>query len=231
MRFPIFQDFLSLVFPKTCCLCKRSLYEFENQLCRFCLADLPVANYHLTPQHNDLKIKVMGLTEVQLVFAFLRFTKKGNSQKLLHLLKYKNKPELGLVLGNAYGEILKSQGYQNHWDVITPVPLHPLKQKRRGYNQSEQFAIGLGESLDIASENLLKRIHFTETQTNKSRIQRLQNVEDVFNVEKDAGIQTKKILLIDDVMTTGATLSTCANILLKNNAKSVDLLVLAAGQN
>ncbi|RZS95332.1 ComF family protein [Cecembia calidifontis] len=230
MRFRIFEDFLSLVFPKTCCLCKRSLFDFENVLCRWCTANLPVANYHLRPQYNDLSVKITGLTKTNLVFAFLRFTKKGESQKLLHQLKYRNRPEIGVELGKIYGQILLQHGFQD-WDQITPVPLHPAKQKRRGYNQSEQFAIGLGQSLEIPVRNDLERIHFTETQTKKSRLQRLDNVADVFRTKDGHRLKGKRVLLVDDVMTTGATLSTCANVLWNCEAETVDLAVLAAGKN
>ena len=231
MRFPIFEDFLSLVFPKTCCLCKRSLYDFEIQLCKWCIASLPITHYHLQPNQNDLQVKLMGLTQTGRVMAFLRFTKKGDSQKLLHQLKYKNKPEIGVELGRIYGYLLKEHGFQPFWDQITPVPLHPLKQKRRGYNQSEQFALGLSEALEIPVSMDLERIQFTETQTKKSRLQRLANVADVFQIKNGKQVLGKKILLVDDVMTTGATLATCANVLWSAHASSIDLAVLAAGRN
>jgi ComF family protein len=230
MRFPIFEDFLALVFPKTCCLCKRSLFDFENQLCKICIANLPITNCHLRPQNNELVTKIMGLTDPNLVMSFLRFTKKGVSQRLLHQLKYKNKPEIGVELGRIYGSILLSNNFQNYWDEITPVPLHSLKQKRRGYNQSEQFAIGLSESLDIPVKISLERIQFTETQTKKSRIERIENVAEVFEIRKDSQLEGKRILLVDDVMTTGATLVSCANMLYGQKVKTVDLAVIAAGK-
>ncbi|SMD42502.1 comF family protein [Aquiflexum balticum DSM 16537] len=230
LRFSIFEDFLALVFPKTCCLCKRSLFDFENQLCKICIANLPIADYHLRPQNNDLVVKIMGLTHPNLVMSFLRFTKKGISQSLLHQLKYKNRPEIGAELGRIYGSILHSVNLQNNWDEITPVPLHPLKQKRRGYNQSEQFANGLSESLGIPVNISLERVQFTETQTSKSRIERIENVSEVFKVKKESQLAGKRILLVDDVMTTGATLVSCANILHRQMVKTVDLAVIAAGK-
>jgi ComF family protein len=230
MRFTFYEDFLALVFPKTCCVCKRSLYDFENQICKICIAALPVTNYHLRPQNNDLVVKILGLTRPNLVMSFLRFTKQGVSQKLLHQLKYKNKPEIGIELGRIYGYILDQQGFKNSWDYVVPVPLHPLKQKRRGYNQSEQFALGLSETLGVPVLNALQRNQFTETQTSKSRLERIKNVSQVFEVNKNVMIQSKKLLLVDDVMTTGATLTSCANILLSKNAETVDLVVIAAGK-
>ncbi len=229
MRFTFYEDFLALVFPKICCVCNRSLFDFENQICKVCIAALPVTNYHLRPQNNDLIIKIMGLTQPNLVMSFLRFTKQGVSQKLLHQLKYKNKPEIGVELGKLYGYILIEHGYSTFWDFIIPVPLHPLKQKRRGYNQSEQFAMGLGEILNVPVAQALHRVQFTETQTSKSRLERIQNVSEVFIVNKSIEIRSRKLLLVDDVMTTGATLTSCANLLLKSEAYTVDLAVIAAG--
>lgn len=166
---------------------------------------------------------------VNRVMAYLRFSKKGKSQKLLHQLKYRNMPEVGEEMGRLFGLSLVSNGYQNEWDVIVPVPLHPLKQKRRGYNQSEVFGKGLSKVLTVRMESLLVRQKFTETQTKKSRLQRLDNVQEVFDVKADARIAGQRILLVDDVITTGATLCACANVLLANEAKLVDLATIAAG--
>lgn len=163
------------------------------------------------------------------VMAFLRFSKKGKSQKLLHQLKYKNKPEIGEEMGRLYGLLLAQNGYLGEWDVIVPVPLHPLKQKRRGFNQSEKFAVGLVKPLDVKVDNLLERKKFTETQTKKSRLERLENVEEVFELRNGENILGLRILLVDDVITTGATLCACANVLLANGAKHVDLATIAAG--
>jgi ComF family protein len=227
----IFDDFLALVFPKTCCLCKRSLFDFEDQLCKICIASLPVTNYHLRPQNNELVTKIMGLTKPNLAMSFLRFSKKGASQSLLHQLKYKNRPEIGVELGRIYGNILKENGFESNWDQITPVPLHPMKQKKRGYNQSEQFAHGLSLSLGIPVVLSLVRVQFTETQTNKSRMERIENVAEVFDIDPLHEVQGKRLLLVDDVMTTGATLITCTNVLLGKGSDIVDLAVIAAGKN
>src|SRR5690606_28145575 len=117
--------------------------------CKICIEQLPVTNYHLRPDNNDLRSKIMGLTRVNQVFSYLRFTKKGTSQQILHQLKYNNKPELGNIVGRMYGRVLLEQGYGSYWDAVVPVPLHPVKLKRRGYNQSERFAQGLAEILQF----------------------------------------------------------------------------------
>ena len=188
-----------------------------------------ITSYHLRPIDNDLCDKVKGLSTVGMVMAYLKFTKGGNSQKLLHQLKYRNKPQLAKELGSMYGKILNDTGFDKSWDMIVPVPLHPLKQSRRGYNQSEQFGLGLSQSLSVKLENALIRGKFTETQTQKSRLQRMDNMDEVFQISPYASISDKSILLVDDVMTTGATLCACANVLLANGAKNVDLVTIAAG--
>ena len=191
---------------------------------------LPKTIYHQMPAENDLTDKLKGLSQIGLAMSFLRFTKNGVSQKLLHRLKYRNKPEIAVKLGNLYGQTLNKSGLSTHWDVLIPVPLHELKHKRRGYNQSEEFGRGLGESMSLPLRLSLKRAKFTETQTKKSRIQRLDNVEGVFELKPGQSVSGLRVLLVDDVMTTGATLCACANVLLANGAKMVDLVTIAAGK-
>lgn len=191
---------------------------------------LPKTIYHQMPAENDLTDKLKGLSQIGLAMSFLRFTKNGVSQKLLHRLKYRNKPEIAVKLGNLYGQTLNKSGLSTNWDVLIPVPLHELKHKRRGYNQSEEFGRGLGESMSLPLRLSLKRAKFTETQTKKSRIQRLDNVEGVFELKPGQSVYGLRVLLVDDVMTTGATLCACANVLLANGAKMVDLVTIAAGK-
>ena len=229
MRLFFVKDFLDLVFPRNCLLCGRTLYDQEQNLCLVCKGTLPVTSYHLRPIDNDLSDKVKGLSNVGKVMAYLKFTKGGNSQKLLHQLKYRNKPHLAQELGLLYGKILNDTGFGMCWDIIVPVPLHPIKQSRRGYNQSEYFGLGLSEALTVKLENSLVRAKFTETQTQKSRLQRMDNMDEVFLLSSYSTVSNKSILLIDDVMTTGATLCACANVLLANGAKNVDLVTIAAG--
>lgn len=231
IRFSIYEDFLSLVFPKTCAGCTKSLFKFEDQLCVFCKAAIPVTNYHLRPFDNDLVRKIEGLTSTNRVMAFMRFTKMGLSQKLLHALKYKNKADLAVELGRLYGQLLLEHDYIDIWDIIIPVPLHPTKQRRRGYNQSEKFGQGLAQAINIPIGNQLFRRLYTETQTNKSRLERLENVGNVFGIKYPSSLKNKRILLVDDVMTTGATLISCANVLNTAEVKLIDMTVIAAGKS
>ncbi len=229
MRLFFWKDFIDLIFPRNCPLCKQALFDFEPCLCTICQGMLPRANFHLHPFDNELTSKLQGLMPVHRVMAFLRFTKKGKSQALLHLLKYKNKPELGEELGRLYGLSLLEKGFAGFWDVLVAVPLHPLKKQRRGYNQSECFARGLSKVLGIPYRELLVRKKFTATQTNKSRLERLENVDDVFALNQGQVTQGLRTLLVDDILTTGATLCACAQTLLQGGAKHVDLATIAAG--
>ncbi|MBN7802357.1 ComF family protein [Algoriphagus aestuariicola] len=229
MRLLFLQDFLDLIFPRNCLQCGRALFDFEPCLCTVCQGSLPLANFHMRAFDNELTSKIRGLMPVSRVMAFLRFSKKGKSQKLLHQLKYRNMPEIGVEMGRLFGLSLVNERLQSEWDVIVPVPLHPMKQKRRGYNQSEEFGKGLSKSMNIRLENLLERRKFTETQTKKTRLQRLENVEEVFDLRNGGNVQGLRILLVDDVITTGATLCACANVLLDCGAKHVDLATIAAG--
>ncbi|EON75720.1 Competence protein F -like protein, phosphoribosyltransferase domain protein [Lunatimonas lonarensis] len=229
MRFNLWEDFLALLFPVTCDLCNRSLYAFEEHVCRVCEASLPISSYHQSPGENELKQKIVGLAEVRYALSYLRFSKRGKSQKLLHQLKYRNKPGLGVKLGKLYATLLRDQGFQDEWDLIIPVPLHLHKQRRRGYNQSRCFAEGLGDLMGIPVENLLTRTVNTSTQTRKTRFQRWENVSDVFLLVDKESLLGKKVLLVDDVMTTGATLAACAQRLLEGKPRYVDIAVIAAG--
>ncbi len=229
MRLFFVKDFLDLIFPRNCDLCGQALFDREKCLCSVCIGLLPITSYHLRASDNDLTDKVRGLSQIELAMAFLKFTKEGKSQQLLHQLKYRNKPFLAQELGELYGKVLSDSNLNGRWDIIIPVPLHPMKLKRRGYNQSEEFAKGLSKELAIPVQDILERKKFTETQTKKSRLERMVNVDDVFEIKEGKKVTQQSIMLVDDVMTTGATLCACANVILRNSAKTVDLVTLAAG--
>ena len=164
-------------------------------------------------------------------FAYLTFVKGGKVQHLLHQLKYRNQPEVGKLLGRWYGADLQAAGFENKFDLIVPVPLHPAKFRKRGYNQSDAIAEGLSEGMGIAwSDKTVIRTIFTDTQTHKKRYARYQNVASVFAVAEPEKIQGRHILVVDDVMTTGSTFEACANTILQNGASAISVLALAAAK-
>lgn len=168
---------------------------------------------------------------VRRVLALYKFSKISKVQHLLHALKYRNHPEIGIALGRIYGDELRSVDLQNEIDLIIPVPLHSKRKRSRGYNQSEQFGIGLSEQLGIeCSDDIMKRVIRTETQTRRTKLQRWMNVKEVFEIAQADRITNKRILLVDDVITTGATIEACGLELIKAGCKELTLGCIAAAQ-
>jgi len=202
----------------------------ESMICSFCMLDLPRSNYHRNSE-NPLYKRLMGRFPLERAFSFLLFRKKGKVQQLLHALKYHNKPELGQILGRVYGHDLVKDGIQNPVDLIIPVPLHPSRKKKRGYNQSEEFAKGLSEALKIElNTSVVYRAIQTETQTRKTKLKRWQNVREVFAVSNNALVEGKHVLLVDDVITTGATIEACAQKLIQSKCKAISVASIAYAQ-
>ncbi|MFW6369743.1 MAG: ComF family protein [Bacteroidota bacterium] len=168
-----------------------------------------------------------GRIPVVQAHSFLRFSKKNLTQKVIHKFKYKNRQAIGEILGRFYGSHLKGRFF-NSVDVIIPVPLHPIKLEKRGFNQSEFFAMGLARALNkpIITEALSRRIHST-TQTRKRRYERWKNVEEIFKLNDPEAVRGKHILLVDDIVTTGATLEAASIVLQKAGDVKISIATLA----
>jgi competence protein ComFC len=220
-------DLASLIYPRVCSGCGNTLFKHESAICNLCYVSLPKTNFHLIPDNPVQKI-FYGRANVRVAGSFLLFQKKGSVQKMLHALKYKSKPEVGVLLGKWYGQDLKKNNTFSDCDIIIPVPLHKKRLKKRGYNQSEFIAKGLAEELQIPviSDVLFKK-HFTETQTFKSREERWQNTINSFEIKNENLIKDKKILLVDDVITTGATTEACIFQLNKSSEAPVSVASIA----
>lgn len=221
------RDFLHLIFPNLCHGCQRPLVKGEDLVCTVCLYELPKTNNYEN-QPNEVWNKYAGRIPLEFCASYLKFGKSSSVQKLLHKLKYENKPQIGVMLGKMYAEDLK--GCLSA-DVIVPLPLHKRRQRVRGYNQSEVFAKGLAEGLDIMlNTTAVVRTKHTKTQTKKSREERYLNMKEVFAVKDAEAFRGKKVLLVDDVVTTGATLTSCAEEILRAGAKAVDIVTIAAAE-
>lgn len=219
------KDFVALFYPEVCLCCGESLATQEEFVCTMCVYKLPKANYHKL-EENPLQKVFWGRVEVDNVSAYCHYKKGNIAQDLVHEMKYKGKKELGKSLGKWYGQDLKGSSF-NKAELIVPVPLHPRKLRRRGYNQSLYFAEGLSNSLGIpVMADGLVRIKDTETQTRKSRFSRWENVDGIFKVNKPEELKGKHVLLVDDIITTGSTVEACVTELKKAGIAAVSVIAI-----
>ncbi|MBS1682309.1 MAG: ComF family protein [Bacteroidetes bacterium] len=220
-------DFISLFFPQTCMGCSLGLAKGEEILCTKCILELPLTHFS-SFEENPVKERFIGRLPIKQAWALLRYRKSGVVQQLLHQLKYKNYPEIGLRLGKLAGEDYLNNNGHAAFDFIVPVPLHAARLRNRGYNQSTKFAKGIASALKIpVDEKLLFRRSNTNTQTTKTREERWENVQHAFEVTGQNKVEGKRILLVDDVVTTGATLEACGEKLIKAGCKELSIACIA----
>ncbi len=223
----ILKDFSSLFFPNYCLACNNTLVKGEEIVCTSCMTEMPQTDYHLY-RENTLQTRLVLRIPVVYAVALFKFAKSSRVQHLLHNLKYKNHPEIGVMLGKVYATRLLDSGFSHEFDLILPVPLHESRKRKRGYNQSAKFAEGLSKKMSIPfSDTLLTRARNTQTQTRKTKLNRWQNVSDVFLIKANGTIKDKHILLVDDVITTGATIEACGQTLLENGCRKLSIACLA----
>ena len=214
-----------LFFPHTCAGCGSDLLGNDNLICLQCLANLPETNF---AQHanNPVEKIFWGRVPVTAAMTGFYFSKHAIIQILIHQLKYKGNKAMGVFLGNRIGLQLNESTRFNKIDALIPLPLFPDKQKRRGYNQASIIAEGISEIIDVPVwNNIITRKIYTDTQTHKGRIDRWHNVKESFSLLNEGAIQNKHVLLVDDVITTGATTEACGAVLL--SAKNVQLSIAA----
>ena len=230
---PLLADFAALFFPRPCLACHEPLVAGEQHLCTGCRAELPYTDSHLLPpDQNPLARRFWGRLPVRHTFSYLRFLRHGRVQQLLHQLKYQGQAGVGRALGQLYGAELAAAGLGPEFDVLVPVPLHRRKLARRGYNQAEAFAAGLATALPCPSApHALRRTEHTASQTRKGRAERWQNVATVFEVAEPAAVVGRRVLLVDDVLTTGATLEACGAALLAAGAQTVSIATIACADH
>ncbi len=228
MRFlnQIKDDFLNVLFPETCAGCGTILFKQENLICLKCKLLLPKTQFKNNSE-NFLEKLFWGRLPIEFANSFLYFKKQGLTQQLIHQLKYKNNKEVGIYLGKLFAKDILEDLSKNPPDVITTVPLHPKKLKLRGYNQSDEIAKGISEVSEINFlPNIINRKIFTKTQTKEKKYNRWLNTEDVFEIKQPELIENKHICIVDDVITTGATIESCGQEILKYSNTKVSFLSL-----
>jgi len=220
-------EFLNLIYPNTCIACHKTLIEGEQHLCIQCLSSLAYTSFHLQPD-NPIERRFWGKFPVHRATALFIYQKATNSQLILHHLKYKGNKELGAMMGNMLGETI-SHVLDFHVDVIIPVPLHPKKLAKRGYNQSEWIAKGISEKMKVPVDtDHLIRVIENPTQTKRSVYERWENTNGIFDLHHAEELNHKHILLVDDVITTGSTMEACAKALQQAGDITVSMAFLAA---
>ncbi|SEC34171.1 comF family protein [Tenacibaculum sp. MAR_2009_124] len=221
------KDIFSIFFPDVCVNCQSILLRNEQFLCTICLNDLPVIVYNESTK-NMLQNIFFGKVPVENVYSFLYFTKFGITQKLIHELKYKKEQNIGVFLGRRMCYEIERLKLFKEIDIVLPVPLHKKKLKLRGYNQVSKFGGVLSNYLQVPYIiNVLKRVSKNESQTLKRRFERFSNADSKFHISDLEYLQNKHVLLIDDVITTGATLVSCCEELLKVKNIKISICTIA----
>ena len=216
-----------LIFPNLCVACGRDALSGSSCFCFQCRRKLSFSTmYEL--RENEFTQRLWGRLPLVSGAALLHYTRKNPIQYALHLLKYKNKPEIGWSIGREFGQKLQQTALYQGIEVVVPVPLHLQKERTRGYNQSLMFARGIAEMLavPVVEQAIVRRTH-TRSQTQKKRLERHENVQNVFALSRPAALEGKHILLVDDVLTTGATLEVCGSTLLSLSSTRLSCVTIA----
>ncbi len=220
-------DFVSLFFPQSCLGCRRSLVSQEEYLCTHCQYGLPYTFFHLDRNNRAAK-SLWGRIPVEMVVSCFYFTYGSPIQQILHSIKYRNRYRAAEFFGRLYGaELIDTKMFADA-TLIIPVPLHRKRRVQRGYNQSEHFGKGLSESMGIKMDSsVLKRVGHRKSQTGKNRYERYENTQGIFKMLRQKDVVNRHVILVDDVLTTGATLEACANTLLEVKGVKVSIITLA----
>lgn len=209
----IWNDFLNLFFPRLCLTCSKPLIEGEQQICLYCLCDLPTAKIGKGKENPVFRICAGNKYVKECAAAYL-FERDGKVQKIIHSFKYYDNKELAYLMGKVTAKRMQEEGLYESVDLIIPVPLHKKKEKKRGYNQSEWIAKGFSEVYNLPIDIIsLIRLRNSDTQTNKDIYERHLNAIGLFKVIDQQALTNKHILLIDDVITAGATIQACIDAL------------------
>lgn len=227
LLFQAIEDVLDLIYPRLCFCCEEETPTPGENTCLTCRVQLPRTNIH-NQKTNSFTERFLGRVPLYTGASYYHYRKGGLVRKLIYQLKYHGKKEIGVEIGRAYGrELIKTELYQDI-DLIVPVPLHPRRQRLRGYNQSDMFAMGLSESMNIPwKADALKRKKATQSQTKKGKFDRLANMDNVFSIKNRDILLGKHILLVDDVLTTGATMEVCGTCLSEIPETKVSMATIA----
>jgi len=220
-------DLAALFFTQACAGCDAPLVGGEKLICTTCWYHLPDTHSHKDKQNSSAR-QLWGRVCIEAVASYWYFRDDSRVKRIIHHLKYRNRPEIGTVIGLRYGAALAETAPFNQAEIIVPVPLHTQKLRSRGYNQSAFFADGLARSMQLpVVEHGIICLRATESQTHKNRYERYENMQKMFQANDTGAIVDRHVLLVDDVLTTGATLEACAGTLLEHGASRVSAVTIA----
>jgi ComF family protein len=219
-----------LIYPPLCASCGLQRPLEAHIFCLDCLSQLPETGYHMHA-NNPFVAHFAGRVRLIAGASFLFFSRGGGTQRMLHQIKYNNQPQLITCIGRWYGAQLLHSPLWEGIEVIVPVPLHWRKQRKRGYNQSGVFGEAIGDVMHIpCHQNALLRVTHDRSLTGMKRLERVETIGSSFVVAKPSFVKHKHILLVDDVLTTGATLESCATALEKVQVASIRMVTIACGE-
>ncbi|HEX4373235.1 MAG TPA: phosphoribosyltransferase family protein [Puia sp.] len=223
----IINSFSHLFFPHVCAGCGSDVINHSQLLCLDCLHDLPFTNFESFP-NNPIEKIFWGRINVMSAASLLYFTKNSSLQNIIHQFKYKGKKEIGFYFGKMMGNALMNSKRFENIDAIIPLPLFISKEKRRGYNQATILCEGISDSMnvEVLKDAVIRSVE-TETQTKKNRIERWLNIDGKFELRNEKALLNKHVLLVDDIITTGATLEACAAVLNNVNGIEISIATLA----
>lgn len=225
-RRTLLNELANLFYPDVCVVCGNELLEKEVCVCLKCLSELP-KTYDYLQKENALEKLMAARIPFERIASYCIYSKGGMLPPLIHHLKYYGKQEIGKLLGRLFALDLLGSEFLEPIDLIVPVPLHPKREKSRGYNQAEMIARGLSEvtSLPVSSNNLI-RVIFNPTQTKRTKTQRWENVKGIFDMANASFFDNRHLLLVDDVITTGSTIEACGIALRKCNGTKISIAAL-----
>lgn len=224
------KSFLSLIFPTLCAECDRVLMGDEELLCLHCKMNLPVTNHHLDAS-NPILLQLGNAASVDFAFSYLKYGKKNITRQLIHDLKFRDKPNAGFVLGRWFAEHIEEYVRQERIEIIVPIPLHFSRWLKRGYNQSEIVSRGMNEILRLPINNFsLRRRKQSKSQAKRDKLDRWQSAMGTYYIHKPESLRGKRVLLVDDVITTGATITAAVETLKNAGVAYVAIACLATGK-
>lgn len=222
-----YNDFVRLIYPRTCAGCGSDRLGAEHLLCWHCISQLPGTGFE-NKRGNLVEELFAGRLPLEMASSLLFFSKNSLVQHIVHRIKYRGITALGIDMGTLMGEAIFAAHSRYAFDLIVPLPLNDAKERKRGFNQASLLARGMADRLNIpVNEISVVRTHFTETQTRKSRAARWENVGEVFKLVDRVAVTGKHVLLVDDVVTTGATLDACGQALLAAPGLKLSIATLA----